>query len=104
MATLVAGGFRVLGLLGLYWALLRNAMTEHVLKCWPEYFAKVLSGEKRFEIRRNDRRFQAGDPVTLREYEPGTDTYTGAELRFRVGYMTSYEQQPGFVVFGLDPH
>lgn len=76
----------------------------HVLKCWPEYFQAVLRGEKRFEIRRNDRGgFQTGDHVTLREYEPGTDSYTGAELRFRIGYITSYEQQPGFVVFALEP-
>ena len=29
-------------------------MTEHVLKCWPQYFDAVKRGEKNFEVRRDD--------------------------------------------------
>jgi hypothetical protein len=40
----------------------------HDLKCWPEPFAAILSGEKRHEIRRDDRGFKVGDVLRLREY------------------------------------
>ena len=60
-------------------------MTVHLLKSWPEFFEPVLQGHKRFELRRNDRDFQEGDHLVLREYEPGdhpdgaTARYTGCE-------------------------
>jgi hypothetical protein len=42
----------------------------HNLKCWPEYFPAVLSGEKPFELRFNDRDFRVGDGLRLQEFEP----------------------------------
>lgn len=43
----------------------------HDLKCWPEYFAAVLAGAKRCELRRDDtRRFAVGDRLILREWDP----------------------------------
>ena len=59
-------------------------MTRHELKTWPKYFAAVRSGQKRFEIRRNDRDFKVGDILVLREFDPEDDAYTGqAEERHR---------------------
>lgn len=43
-------------------------MTEHVLKTVEPYFSAVLSGEKTFEIRRNDRGFQKGDTLVLLDH------------------------------------
>ena len=48
-------------------------MTRHELKTWPQYFAAVRSGKKRFEIRRNDREFAVGDVLVLREFDPEQD-------------------------------
>jgi hypothetical protein len=62
-------------------------MTVHTLKSWPEFFEPVLQGKKRFELRRNDRDFQDGDHLVLREYEPGEDRFTGRELTKRVSYV-----------------
>lgn len=41
---------------------------KHYLKTWPEVFEKVISGEKTFEVRKNDRDFKVGDYVKLQEY------------------------------------
>jgi hypothetical protein len=73
----------------------------HDLKCWPEFFAEVAAGRKTFEIRKDDRGFRAGDAVRLREYDPTTGLYSGAEVVARIGYVTAWEQLSGLVVFSL---
>jgi hypothetical protein len=62
----------------------------HDLKTWPIFFALVAGGHKSFEVRRNDRDFQMGDTLILREWEPGPyppEGYTGHELRRRVHWV-----------------
>lgn len=49
----------------------------HVLKIQPKYFEMVKWGIKRFELRKDDRNYQVGDFIVLREYENGE--YTGSE-------------------------
>jgi hypothetical protein len=40
-------------------------VSEHVLKVKSPYFEALLSGEKTFEVRENDRAFQRGDTLVL---------------------------------------
>lgn len=40
-------------------------MTTHTLQTVEPYFSAVLSGEKTFEVRRNDRAFQKHDMLVL---------------------------------------
>lgn len=42
----------------------------HELKIWPQYYCRVANGTKTFEVRKNDRGFQPGDTVILKEYDP----------------------------------
>lgn len=53
---------------------------KHDLKTWPEYYRLVENGIKRAEIRKDDRGIGKGDVVTLREFEPLRQEYTGASL------------------------
>jgi hypothetical protein len=64
----------------------------------------MQSGEKTFEVRKDDRGFHAGDELLLREYNPSTCSYTGAELQYTITYvLTGMGIKPGFVVLGIKP-
>ncbi|EIQ7125990.1 DUF3850 domain-containing protein [Enterococcus faecalis] len=73
--------------------------TIHELKILPEYFEAVVSGNKRFEIRKNDRNYQKGDILRLNEYQEGQ--YTGDVHVAEITYITDYAQQDGYVVLGI---
>jgi hypothetical protein len=75
---------------------------QHELKSLPHYFAAVVDGRKPFEVRRNDRGFQEGDVLWLREHDGAA--YTGRESYQRVSYlMLEYEDviKPGYCILGL---
>ena len=73
----------------------------HELKIAPEYFEKVVSKEKSFEVRYNDRGFQVGDTLKLQEYQDGD--YTGRIIYVRVTYiLQGFEGlQPNYVVLSV---
>lgn len=73
--------------------------TIHELKILPEYFEAVVSGNKRFEIRKNDRNYKKGDILRLNEYQEGQ--YTGDVHVSEITYITDYAQQDGYVVLGI---
>lgn len=45
----------------------------HELKIEPDFFKDVLSGDKTFEIRENDRNFRIGDYLALNEIDDGVN-------------------------------
>lgn len=76
---------------------------EHELKIYPKYFEDVTSGKKTFEVRKNDRNFQVGDILTLKEWD--NIKYSGKEIRARVAYMLNDKfigVMPGYVVLGIE--
>jgi hypothetical protein len=98
---------------------------EHELKVWPQFFDALLSGDKTFEVRKDDRGFHVGDVLWLREYRPEQKCYsghcelngcmgenmcprkpafyTGRELRLSVTYILAGRPwlADGYVVMGL---
>ena len=64
-------------------------MKTHELKIWPDFYFAILSGEKTFEIRKDDRCFRAGDILKLKEWNPSFKRYTGREIEKVVTYILS---------------
>lgn len=88
-------------------------MVEHKLKCWPNYFDALKSGDKTFEVRKDDRGFQKGDILVLMRTEPDrlwSIEYTiqgkpKHELRKRVKWILTGGQfgvEAGHVVMALE--
>lgn len=76
---------------------------EHELKCWPAFFERLVDGSKTFEVRKDDRGYQRGDTLHIREWDKGkpvpghvSGDYTGREARFEVGFVL--RSGPGFVL------
>ncbi len=63
----------------------------HNLKIWPEHFRPVVQGLKPWEIRKNDRDYQVGDGLCLREFNPqaglGVNQYTGEKVYRRIVHI-----------------
>ena len=79
--------------------------TVHELKILPVYFDKVRFGEKRFEIRKDDREYKVGDILRLKEWDVGY--YTGEEIDVAVRYILhDYEFpdgiKPGYCIMAID--
>lgn len=93
-------------------------MSTHVLKVVPPYFEALVRDEKPFEVRLNDRGFQRGDVLHLREYNPAKCRFGsgcrdehcsawGATVVRRISFVYSGDPrfggiEPGFVVLGLE--
>jgi hypothetical protein len=76
----------------------------HELKIWPHYFERVASGKKSFEVRKNDRKFNTGDLLNLREYNPETEMYTGRSCLVVVTFLLAGGQfgiEEDFVVMSV---
>lgn len=56
-------------------------------KIWPQYFDKIVSGEKTFELRLADWECNPEDILLLREWDPETKQYTGREIEKKVTYV-----------------
>lgn len=77
---------------------------EHELKCWQPFFQEILDGIKPFELRRNDRDFQTGDILHLREYEHVSCTYTGRETKVRITCIvpgSAWGLREGYCAMGI---
>ena len=53
-------------------------MKIHELKTHRPHFGLIRDGLKRWELRRNDRGFEQGDLLWLREYDPSLEEYSDA--------------------------
>lgn len=74
----------------------------HELKILPQYYDAVISNVKNFELIKDDRDFQIGDFVILKEYIDGE--YTGRETGFKISYILrncpEYGLMDGYCILG----
>lgn len=85
----------------------------HEVKCWPAYFGPIRRKEKNFCVRRDDRGYQKGDTLHLREWQPPpspnytgsyTGSYTGNDENRKIKFILTGGQfgiEPGYVVLGF---
>jgi len=59
---------------------------KHELKTESHYFDQVVRGIKKFEIRKNDREFESGDIVILKEVDLG-GRETGEQRTVQIQYV-----------------
>jgi hypothetical protein len=86
-------------------------MVEIIKKVYSEYFEKILSGEKKFEIRLADETYQIGDILILKEINKKRE-FTGREIRKKISYFVKTKdcdfwskedtEKYGFIVLGLE--
>ena len=56
-------------------------------KTIPEFFQKILDGDKTFELRLADWECKVGDVLVLREWDPKKKEYTGRQVEKKVTYV-----------------
>ena len=81
---------------------------DHELKIHAPYFATISDGRKPFEARRDDRGFQTGEVLWLREYHPDRERtlrYSGNAEFARITYILRGGQfgvEVGHVIMGIE--
>jgi ParB family transcriptional regulator, chromosome partitioning protein len=76
----------------------------HELKTAPSSFRPVVEGYKTFEFRRDDRGFDVGDILRLREWTPA-GSYTGRSIDVEVTYILcgpAFGVPRGYVVMAIE--
>lgn len=78
-------------------------MRHHDLKIFNKHFDAVADGQKRSEVRYNDRGFEIGDTVTFKEGAPSLKgfQYTGRQISAKISYIDDFGCQPGYVNLSL---
>lgn len=76
---------------------------HHDLKLFSKYFQDVVDCKKRSEVRNNDRNYQVGDTLTMREGHQEVDgfNYTGRSISARISYIDNYGLNDGYVNLSL---
>lgn len=87
-------------------------MIVHELKVLPEFYAALDDGSKTFEVRKDDRPFEVGHHLRLREWSPERGFHNDIALDWQTREITyilrgvqaeAFGVQPGFCVLGLSP-
>ncbi len=82
-------------------------MKTHYVKCDPEYYERLLSGDKNFEVRLNDRDYQTGDRFVPQWFDRKTQKYGEdhiPKLNFKITYVLhggDFGIEKGYCVLAL---
>ena len=77
----------------------------HEIKIRPEYFEKAKDWSKPFELRKDDRPYQLGDIVILKEFSYSEGIYTGRQAVRKISYILrdcpDYGLKDGYCIIGF---
>ncbi len=76
----------------------------HEVKILPEYYTAVDKGIKTCELRKDDRGYNVGDLLMLREWQNGV--YTGRKKMFKITYILrdcGFGLQDGYAILCIKP-
>lgn len=77
----------------------------HELKICPEFLSPIEDGRKTFEVRYNDRNYEIGDTLELREYDERSEQYGERVLTAKVLYVLEggrYGVKEGYCAMGIE--
>lgn len=79
-------------------------LMDHHLKIWPQYYQESVSGQKKAQLRKNDRDYRVGDRLILHEWNPELGIFTGPEAYVKVtDVMKDCEGLvPGFCILSVE--
>lgn len=63
-------------------------MAKHECRSWRHLFQPIKAGVKTHDLRIDDRNYQVGDTIWLREYDIEKGAYTGDEVTVEITYIT----------------
>ena len=74
----------------------------HEVKLATSWWADIVNGKKRFELRKNDRGYKVGDKLLMQEYAAGT--YTGRNILADITYMLEEYSglAEGYAILGIE--
>lgn len=73
-------------------------MADIKKKTWPEYFEKILNGDKNAELRLADFDLKQGDILILEEYNPETKQYTGRVIKKKVKNLNKFNPTEAYSI------
>lgn len=79
----------------------------HAVKTWLNYFKPQESGEKLFELRKDDRPYNVGDFFLSQEFDNAKNEYTGKETTYIITYILRdadfFGLKNGYCILQLKP-
>lgn len=79
------------------------ATNIHHLKTVQPFFEDIWDGIKKFELRKNDRKFKVNDILILREWNAEKNITVGHRIKCRITYiLQDFEGlQAGYCILGI---
>lgn len=81
---------------------MRNFKT-HILKTWIPFFKQVANGNKKFELRKEDRDFHVNDFLLLQEYDNEGNFLTGMNCLVQITYIFDNFSNDDCQIQGIQP-
>ena len=73
-------------------------------KIWPEYFEKIVNGEKKAEFRLADFPLKPGDTIIFKEFDQKTKKFSGRKIEKKCARVTKFNPLDFYKASELKKH